>query len=842
MMQRIGLVAVTIGVGLACVDAPAQAQSRSCPPALEAGKIDLRVFVVRSDAQAYTDAATNTVDLERPLDFGMNLLVTAIPDDQDRRLLTQSERAGASARRKISDDVPMQVCQEETGETFYMKGRDIVFDGVAMRVLDVPEWFESRPAQTNPAFLKIVIGNNVDRKGEEFTFNTVAVTNGPGAAQDDGTFRELQKTQTLRSLNLYKVSPAANGATTADGTSQEYLLLGRDDRTSQDGKYGRLIGWVPASAVHLWPNQLGIVPNQANRSDRKEADTPLLVYRNLDAASTALFDGEVRDDMLLGGENLAAAVPDFTPDKSRFPVLEQGENTDKAILKIAYVADTLKVGAAEEVCKADRSAQIAVRDDLQRDREQRDILFLIDATSSMGAYFAPIQNAIADYMKYYEGRPERANWRFATAVYRDFKDGAGLYQRTTDFSSDPGAIELALSKVKATSAKGDDTPEALWNAVYTALKPSKTTDEKLSWRPGAASAIVIIGDHPDRQSLSERKDLSRLIEGMRPDQRPSVYAVNVYPKTKKSLEKYNEAFRRQIDQLKQKIGVGGEITVVPSGLSADAARSEVLQALNNFREFTRDVVGGVELLAEDGLNEKAFKKSRQLFGELATKVAAELLREKLAERGIPCARIGEVTDIILDGFVNRFPPGQYEDFDLSKSLYSVEVRIDEGQITKMLGVFLTAIEQMQYGDPSSAGSVIATGVNSITGDRWRPDEDFGNFVRRIFHVPLSDEYSLLRFTADELGEIMRGSHEKNRMIRLFSQVSALLTGVQQGRALYRDARAFTQLLEDPDNPPQYYVPDIVPSGREWFFELSKTRRFAWVPVAYFPWSGAAPAQ
>lgn len=114
-----------------------------------------------------------------------------------------------------------------------------------------------------------------------------------------------------------------------------------------------------------------------------------------------------------------------------------------------------------------------------------DLVFLIDATGSMGDEIAKLKasmRAMAQQIAQLPGQPDIC-WGLVS--YRD--RGDAYLTRTHDFTDDLGAFQQQLAGVQAHG--GGDTPEALNEALHEAV-------HRMSWRQQAARMVVLVADAP----------------------------------------------------------------------------------------------------------------------------------------------------------------------------------------------------------------------------------------------------------------------------------------------------------------------------------------------------------
>jgi hypothetical protein len=161
-----------------------------------------------------------------------------------------------------------------------------------------------------------------------------------------------------------------------------------------------------------------------------------------------------------------------------------------------------------------------------------DVLFLLDATGSMGDEIDRLKTSIdsvAARVAALEGSPDV---RFAMTVYRD--EGDVFVSRTYDFTSDVDAFRAALADVVADG--GGDYPEALDEAFAEAI-------DTPSWRDPAATLQLtfLVADAPPH--------VERQVTGYDESIRSAVSrGIKVFPVASSESDDQAEAVFRQIAQ------------------------------------------------------------------------------------------------------------------------------------------------------------------------------------------------------------------------------------------------------------------------------------------------------
>jgi Mg-chelatase subunit ChlD len=115
-----------------------------------------------------------------------------------------------------------------------------------------------------------------------------------------------------------------------------------------------------------------------------------------------------------------------------------------------------------------------------------DIVFLVDATGSMGDEIAKLKRSMREVAEQLARLPARPDLCFGLVAYRD--RGDEFFVRGADLTNDLGAFQGVLEGLRA--GGGGDYPEALNEALHTAV-------HRISWRgEGTARLVVLVADAP----------------------------------------------------------------------------------------------------------------------------------------------------------------------------------------------------------------------------------------------------------------------------------------------------------------------------------------------------------
>jgi Mg-chelatase subunit ChlD len=112
-----------------------------------------------------------------------------------------------------------------------------------------------------------------------------------------------------------------------------------------------------------------------------------------------------------------------------------------------------------------------------------DLVFLIDATGSMGDEIAKLKASMQQIAQQIAKLPGRPDVCYGLVAYRD--RGDAFVTRTTDFTDDLAGLQAVLARLQA--GGGGDKPEALNEALV-------ETVHRMSWRADAARLVVLVAD------------------------------------------------------------------------------------------------------------------------------------------------------------------------------------------------------------------------------------------------------------------------------------------------------------------------------------------------------------
>ena len=133
------------------------------------------------------------------------------------------------------------------------------------------------------------------------------------------------------------------------------------------------------------------------------------------------------------------------------------------------------------------AVQVSLTGSMARpERTPLDLVFLVDATGSMGDEIAKLRGSLQTIANRVQGLPSRPDLCWGLVAYRD--KGDAFITRSHDLTDDLGAFQGHLARLQA--GGGGDYPEALNEALH-------ETVHNIHWRgDGTARMVILVGDAP----------------------------------------------------------------------------------------------------------------------------------------------------------------------------------------------------------------------------------------------------------------------------------------------------------------------------------------------------------
>ena len=319
----------------------------------------------------------------------------------------------------------------------------------------------------------------------------------------------LGNIQVLRFLFVYETFPSCSDKPTSVLVAEKPVLTGEKD----------LLGWIPINRITLWDTREALELNfdAVAQANREAKNLPANVFQNLQSAYNYAgpknkHNAKTLKKRRISAENFSEKY--WPPEILRYPILRRIDmknlKTDERddIYEIGFIGNTIKLGAEDEkykgeISRGEAAGQQQALELTFQSFTKLDMLFVVDATSSMGPYLKAVADAIENAMQSISSSYS-ADWdiRFAGAIYRDYEDerSNGLFDHR-DLTPDQNSVAEFYRKVKDRSAD-TDYPEALFYGLKNAISATHFRAQSMRY-------VVLISDagnhDPDKRGMGPER-------------------------------------------------------------------------------------------------------------------------------------------------------------------------------------------------------------------------------------------------------------------------------------------------------------------------------------------------
>lgn len=277
-------------------------------------------------------------------------------------------------------------------------------------------------------------------------------------------------------LEFYFVYKKVNGS----------ALLFKDNKIT-DSNTDKMPGWMRRGLYVPWNERLCYEPNYGSEYIGKVAaiyrdSIKALQYKQGQNPGGKLWEEKLKNNR-------------WIPNKVRFPVLTIG---DKYIAKVATIGSFGTPGNSGNDKDLD-----SINDKIQKLEKKMkriNVVFVIDGTSSMNAYYKPMAMALINSMKRIEVKG--ADMKFGALVYRNYADKERLCEYKQLTRNHDEVADWLIKKGSDCSSVGKGHFEALFCGLDSAV----TT---MDWQKEESNFLILVGDAAndtsDARGFSEEK-------------------------------------------------------------------------------------------------------------------------------------------------------------------------------------------------------------------------------------------------------------------------------------------------------------------------------------------------
>lgn len=252
------------------------------------------------------------------------------------------------------------------------------------------------------------------------------------------------------------------------GNNRRWALLGTRRFIPDSRPQDCIVGWVPVNRLVEWNTRIALEPDPGRI-------TPAHIYAN-QAGAQGAYAGETGRPLF---QDRMVRTP-APPADWRYPMLGEVRSGDATAL-IGWLGGLSISGSATQV---DPGPLQKVADRVRYRVSHVNVIFVIDATRSMGPYLQAVSRSSRDIMKRAsEFKHTDLKVRFGAVVYRDMEDTPPIDQKA--LSPDFQDIYSFLDRQEEPNGGDADYPEALFAGIEAALTMAPA---------GETNVLFLIGD------------------------------------------------------------------------------------------------------------------------------------------------------------------------------------------------------------------------------------------------------------------------------------------------------------------------------------------------------------
>ena len=659
-----------------------------------------------------------------------------------------------------TSDKDFYLVKRSNGDWGWMKESEILVSPICLRARN----------KKNPAYMKVVVKNNWRlNKGiiEEIPFRS-----GPG-----------DQYPIKGKITIFQIRYAFKSS-----KDPRYIFVGDKHQWRSEAPGACLKGWIKRDHCILWESQIGVYFDKKNL--KRE---PILIFHEQKHLLDYLNTGNRKK--VIAYED-PAVLQDLTPDTTRFPILD---NTKK-MLRIAFVGDARDLETGESVTREFIDKNRGNINRVKYMTKKVELIFLMDATKSMGPYFEPVATGINNFLDSLSGS-QRKRFRFGFAVYRDHDDGDKAFQMICNLG-DRDLQSKIIATSKKTFSKDTDYPEAVFEGIYKAV-------DQTEWTPDVTRAIVVIGDHGNHKPPKTKIGIKD-VYGLLKDKRVALYALNV--RLRSNTMKHCRQFQNQMNEILDNINQNGITGLIKSNShnELDQTTQTTTKFLHDSFVFSSKVSEGFQDMSEKGATKEDITRK---YGIRVLNYMLDIMKKyNWTEQNIHIAKFNQ---FCAEGWVLKKSKTNFDQF---KS-YAL---ISRFKFDMLLGL-LARIQNSIINTHQDMGNMIKNACEVATGDRMLTNETLSNYIQRIFYIPYREVSQILQLTPEQLQDKMQNNRFKVNFLKNLGEKYERLHFVQENKT--------GNLVWDPGN---WKFKSKNTESHEWWFITSSGEKYCWLPFEYLP--------
>ena len=399
-------------------------------------------------------------------DFGkLNTIVWKVYSDRNNNKTYTEPDAYSSVHSMLAFMQQLNVAEVRNGFALVYKsdyaGLDIAGDAKCYGWIPVENLllWEECPLTRNKIYQKALVVHDPVKHG------SIPEKNPPFFEEPDKK-AVVNPYQRAKDLEIYFVMKTAEVGNTKYYLLSSSMLIGNSTQT--------VYGWIPGEYITEWDHRLLIEPSHTSKAldYYKGKNVYPTIFYELDDARQLWTNESLNNSLWLYRDFSEKRMHSYS---MRNPILTEGE----------IALDIYKVASISSMSSQKIDPELLKRIELLKQaRDNINVIFVIDATSSMRSYFQSVANTLTDIMK----RDYKYPMKTGVVLYKDYGDPDKIaYKKVTDKMDEISAfIAQNQDAVRTSDTNG-------YGAMFLGLETALDT-RKMGYESDQTNFIILIGN------------------------------------------------------------------------------------------------------------------------------------------------------------------------------------------------------------------------------------------------------------------------------------------------------------------------------------------------------------
>jgi len=428
--------------------------------------------------------------------------------------------------------------------------------------------------------------------------------------------------QRAKDLEIYFVMKTADVGNTKYYLLSRSMLIGSNQQT--------VYGWMPGEYITEWNQRLLVEPTHESKTVEyfKSRNVYPSIFSEMDDARQLWTNEVVNNPLWLYRDFSNIRMHQYA---MRNPILTQGE----------IAADIYSVASISSMSSQKIDPELLKRIELLKQaKDNINVIFVIDATSSMKTYFQSVANALSTIMK----GDFKYQMKTGVVLYKDYGDDFSIeYKKLTNKINEVSSFVALNQEIIKSSDAGD------YAAMFLGLETALDT-RKMGYESAHTNFVILIGNagnhRTDPNGVKWQDNVAKLSQTMF-DNRINFlayqvhnagstayddFAIQIGRLQKELADKYQNKIKTDVLEYKlqtnrlyvlSRKGSSDELPIYDSYKYANSGQSETME------DVQRLIIGNIS-----DFQDFVFKQLTQLEANNATTSAGDtgyLVEQKLTE-------------------------------------------------------------------------------------------------------------------------------------------------------------------------------------------------------------------